>query len=86
MKPRVWLTLITLAFLVAVIALAWGDIKQAWTTLGTVDLRILSLMVPVQIISYFATGQVVLATFTPKGDLANTSRWKMARLALESTS
>jgi uncharacterized protein (TIRG00374 family) len=83
MKPRTWLTLITLALLALVVALGWDEITRAWALLGKVNLWILALMLPVQILSYFASGEVMFTYLRSKGEMKTASRWQMARLSLE---
>lgn len=83
MKPRFWITLITLLLLGLVVALGWGEIARAWKILGRVDLWILALMIPVQILSYYATGEVIFAYLRSKGCLEAAPWWLTPRVALE---
>jgi len=77
------LTLATLALLAVVVTAAWPEISHAWELLGQVDLWILILLVPVQLLSYYATGGIIFSYLRAKGNLEEMSRWLMARLALE---
>jgi hypothetical protein len=83
MKFRTWLNIITILFLALAIYLARHQIVQAWMLLGKVDLRIFLLMIPIQLFSYFAIGEVMFSYLRAKGDLKKMSRWTMARIALE---
>jgi len=83
MRLRSWVTLITLALLTLMVALGWSEIARAWQLLGTVDLRILALMVPVQILSYWVTGEVMFTYLRSKGDLVKAPWWLTPRIALE---
>jgi len=83
MSFRGWLTVITLILLVGVIFLAWPEIVKAWQLLDTVNLLILSLLIPVQLFSYYATGGMIFSYLRSKGDLEGVSRWRIARIALE---
>ena len=83
MSFRRWLTLITFALLALVIILGWNDIVAAFSMLSTVNLAILSLIVPVQILSYFATGSIIFSYLRAKGSLDGLSRLSMARISLE---
>ena len=80
---RGWITVITLALLTIVVIAAWPEIQEAWKLLGQVDLRILALLIPVQFLSYYATGGMIFSYLRAKGDLKDMSHWSMTRLALE---
>jgi uncharacterized protein (TIRG00374 family) len=83
MKFRSWVNLITVILLALVIFLSWDQISRAWSLMGSVDLRIYMLMVPVQFFSYYAIGEVMFSYLRSKGELRNMSRWGMTRIALE---
>jgi len=83
MSFHVKVTIITLILLALVVALGWDQMVHAWKLLGSVDLWILMLLIPVQFFSYYAVGETMFAYFRSKGDLATMSRWKMTRIALE---
>lgn len=77
------MTIITIVLLSIVVIAAWPQIKEAWGLLGTVDLWILALLLPVQFASYYATGGMIFSYLRAKGNLEDMSRWSMTRLALE---
>lgn len=83
MKGRHGVSLVTLALLALVVALGWKEILQAWDLLGAVDLRLLALLVPVQFLSYCATGEVLLGYLRSKGMMREESWWLTPRVALE---
>jgi putative heme transporter len=80
---RGWLTIITLVLLGVVVVAAWPEIREAWGLLGTVNLWILALLIPVQFFSYFATGEMIFTYLRAKGELKGMKPWSMARTALE---
>jgi len=80
---RGWLTIITLALLAVVIVAAWPQIIKAWGLMGTVDIWILILLIPVQFLSYYATGGIMFSYLRKKGNLEDMSHWSTTRLALE---
>ncbi len=80
---RGWLTIITLVLLTLVIFAAWPELRKAWGLLGQVDIWILLLLIPVQLLSYYATGGIIFSYLRSKGNLADMSHWSMTRLALE---
>lgn len=83
MKFRTWLSVITIALLGIVVVFAWPDIMEAFRYLGQVNLWILALMLPVQFISYFATGEMLFSYLRSKGNLKGLSPIKATRMALE---
>jgi len=83
MKFRTWVNIITITLLAVVIYFSWGQITQAWSLLGKVNLWIFVLMIPVQFVSYYAVGQVMFSYLRSKGELHKMSRWGMTRVALE---
>jgi len=80
---RTWLTIITMILLAGVIYFSWPEIINAWALLGQVDLWILSLLIPVQIISYYATGGIIFSYLRQKGNVRDMSHAAMTRLSLE---
>ena len=80
---RAWLTIITVILLAGVIYFSWPEIVNAWLLLDQVNLWILSLLIPVQIISYYATGGIMFSYLRRKGDFKKVSRMTMTRLSLE---
>lgn len=80
---RGWLTIITLVLLSIVVFFAWPEIVQAWELMKTVNLWILLLLIPVQFMSYYATGGMIFSYLRSKGELKDMSHWSMTRLALE---
>lgn len=83
MSFRGWLTIATLLLLAVVVAVAWPEIMRAWELMGRVDLWILFLLVPVQFLSYYATGGMIFSYLRKKGNLEDMSHWSTTRLALE---
>ena len=47
---RGWMSIITAALLAVVVFAAWPEIVKAWQLMGTVDLWILLLLIPVQLL------------------------------------
>lgn len=83
MSFRSWVTLITLILLGAVIYFGRHEIVQAWNLLERVDVWILLLLVPVQLLSYYAIGSIIFSYLRSKGNLKDTTHWEMTRMALE---
>lgn len=83
MSFRRVLTIVTLILLAVVIFFAWPELVKAWGLIGRIDWWILALVIPVQLLSYYATGGMVFAYLRRKGNLQDTSHWQMTRIALE---
>jgi len=83
MSFRGWLTVITTLLLVVVVYFAWPEILKAWNLIGSVNLWILALLIPVQLFSYYATGGMIFSYLRSKGNLKDMSPFRMGRTALE---
>jgi uncharacterized protein (TIRG00374 family) len=83
MSFRSWLSIVTILLLALVVFFGRHEIIHAWHLVGHVNLFILVLMVPVQLLSYFAVGSMIFSYLRAKGDLQTTSRWAMVRMSLE---
>lgn len=83
MRIRTWISIITVALLVLVLFLARGELLEAWLLLEQVDLWILALMIPVQIISYYAIGGMIFSYLRRKKELKKVGHWQTTRMALE---
>ena len=69
--------------LAIVLIAAWPEVMSAWALMGQVDLWILALLIPVQFLSYYATGGMIFSYLRSKGNLKEQSHWFTTRLALE---
>jgi uncharacterized protein (TIRG00374 family) len=83
MSFRSWATLITLILLGLVVFFGRHEIAHAFHLLDRVNPWILALIVPVQLISYYATGGMIFSYLRSKGNLKGTSHWAITRMALE---
>lgn len=83
MKFKSWVSLITFVLLALLIYFGWGQITKAWGLLGSVNILIWLLLIPVQLLSYFTTGEMMFSYLRSKGNIQKVSRWKMTRIALE---
>jgi putative heme transporter len=81
---RTLLSLITLALLGVIIAASWKEITHAWLLLGKVDIWVLLLLVPLQIISYYAAGEMIFTYLRDKDpSMRKVSYLATARMSLE---
>lgn len=83
MSFKTCISIITVILLSLVIYFGRSEIVQAWNLLGSVNLWILSLLIPVQLISYYANGNTVFSYLKAKGDIKDLSNFSAMRMALE---
>jgi len=83
MSFRFWVTIFTVILVGLVIFLGWDKIVQAWNLLGSVNIWVLLLLIPIQFISYYATGGIIFSYLRSKGELKETTQKQMTRVALE---
>ena len=83
MSFRSWVTIITLILLGLVVFFGWPQITHAWSLFGQINFWILAILIPVQFLSYYATGGMIFSYLRSKGNLKMTTHWEMTRMALE---
>ena len=83
MSFRSWVTVITLILLALVIYFGRHEIIHAFHLLGRVNIWILALIIPIQLLSYYSVGGMIFAYLRAKGNLKDTTHWQMTRMALE---
>lgn len=83
MSLRGWLSIVTLLFLSAIIYFAWGEIVHAWQLLERVNLWILALLIPGQMLVYYAAGEMVFSYLRQKGSIHHLTPFTLGRMALE---
>ena len=76
-------TIITFILLALVVYFGWGQITLAWGLLGSVNIWVWALLIPVQLASYYAIGGMIFSYLRSKGNLQTTTHWQMTRIALE---
>lgn len=83
MSFRIWLSIVTVALLALILFLARHELHAAWLLLGQVDLLILLLMVPVQLLVLYAGGEMIFSYLRDKGQVKKVSKWEMIRISFE---
>ncbi len=83
MSFRAWLSLLTVVILAVIVFASRKELVLAWELLGRVDLWILSLMIPMQILIYYAGGEMIFSYLRSKGQLKKVKRYQLVRIALE---
>lgn len=82
-SPRALASLVTLVVLALIVILSWHELTRAWQLLGQANLGLLLLLVPFQIIVYYAGGEMIFAYLRDKKDIHHVSRFEQTRIALE---
>ena len=77
------MSIVTLAVLVLIIFLSRAELARAWELLGRANIWLLMLLVPFQIIVYFAGGEMIFAYLRDKKLIGHISRFEQTRIALE---
>ena len=83
MSFRVWLSLVTAILLAVILFLSRHELVRAWELLGQVNLWILALLIPLQILVYYSAGEMIFSYVRGKGNIKQTKRWELVRIALE---
>ncbi len=83
MTFRSWVSLITFILLSFVVYFGWDEIVSAWQLMDRVNIWVWLLLIPVQFLSYYATGGMIFSYLKSKGNMRETSHWQMTRIALE---
>jgi uncharacterized protein (TIRG00374 family) len=83
MSFRAWLSLVTVLLLAVVLFGSRHELYHAWKLFGQVNLWILLLIIPAQIIVYFAGGEMIFSYLRGKGQIKKTSTITLTRIALE---
>lgn len=83
MSFRRWLNIATVALIAIILYFSRHELVTAWELLARVNLWILLLVLPLQFLSYYATGAMIFSYLRAIGDLKQVKSIEMARMALE---
>ena len=83
MSFRAWLSLITVVFLAIILFASRHELLRAWDLLGQVNIWILLLMIPLQVLVYYAGGEMIFSYLRGKGQITKASKFDLIRIALE---
>jgi uncharacterized protein (TIRG00374 family) len=81
---RFWASFVTLILVAVVVYFGWNDVVAAFKLMSRVNLWIFALILPVQVLSYFAASETMYSYLRQTGDLKKTPRLPIARMTLES--
>lgn len=83
MSFRAWLSIITVILLALILFFSRNELIKAWELLSQVNLLVLSLMIPLQILVYYAGGEMIFSYLRAKGHMREVKRNELVRVALE---
>lgn len=82
-SPRSILSAVTLVVLVLILFLSREELVKAWGLLEHANLWLLALLIPFQIIVYYAGGEMIFAYLRQKKLVHHISRFEQTRISLE---
>lgn len=83
MSFRRWLNIFTLLIILFTLWALRDEAVHAWKLLERVDIWILLLIFPLQLLSYYAGGAAIFSYLKQRGQAQNVKAWDMARMSLE---
>ncbi|MBH1956534.1 flippase-like domain-containing protein [Candidatus Saccharibacteria bacterium] len=84
MSFRAWLSVITFLLIAVILYFSRHELVHAWSLLGKVNIWILLLLIPGQIIVYYAGAEMIFSYLRDKGKMREASRAQLTSIALES--
>jgi uncharacterized protein (TIRG00374 family) len=83
MSFRAWLSTITLVLIAVIIFFSRHELVHAWQLLETVNIWILLLLIPGQLLVYYAAGEMMFSYLRAKKSIEHISPFGLARMSLE---
>lgn len=83
MSFRAWLSVITLVLIGVILFFARHELAHAWQLLERVNIWILLLLIPGQLLVYFASGEMMFSYLRAKKSIEKASPLALARMSLE---
>ena len=83
MSFRAWLSIVTVILLAVILFASRHELLRAWELLGQVNLWILLLMIPAQLLVYYAGGEMIFSYLRGKGQMKKVKKRELIRIALE---
>ncbi len=83
MSFRAWLSLVTVVLLAIILFASRHELLRAWHLLGQVNIWVLLLMIPLQVLVYYAGGEMIFSYLRDKGQMKKTKKSTLVRIALE---
>ncbi len=83
MSFRAWLSVITLVLIAVIIFFSRHELLHAWNLLSQVNIWILLLLIPGQLLVYYAGGEMMFSYLRAKASMQKVSPPELAGMALE---
>lgn len=83
MSFRKWLNIFTLVIIVVTLFALRDELVKAFELLQSVNLWILVWIIPIQLLSYLASGETLFSYLKQRGTLKDVHPWETTRMALE---
>lgn len=83
MSFRAWLSVVTLALIAIIIFFSRHELLRAWELLGRVDIWILLLLIPGQLLVYYTGGEMMFSYLRAKDSIQKIQGITLAGMALE---
>ncbi|MDR1969809.1 MAG: flippase-like domain-containing protein [Candidatus Nomurabacteria bacterium] len=80
---RTKLNFLTFVLIIVILILARHELVEAWHLMGQVNLLILSLLIPIQFASYYASTEIFFTYLRARGQLQRTNRMQATAMSLE---
>jgi uncharacterized protein (TIRG00374 family) len=83
MSFRAWVSIVTVLLIGVILYFARHELIHAWELLGRVNLWMLLLLIPLQILAYFASGEMIFSYLRAKKAIEEVKPFELARMSLE---
>lgn len=83
MSFRAWLSVITLVLIAVIVFFSRHELLQAWKLLDNVNIWILLLLIPGQMLVYFASGEMMFSYLRAKKSIDHIKPFELIRMSLE---
>ena len=83
MSFRAWLSVVTLVLIGVIIYFSRHELLHAWELLGRVNIWILLLLIPGQLLVYYAGGEMIFSYLRAKKSIERVPPLELARMSLE---
>lgn len=83
MSFRTWLSIFTAVLIIILLILSRHELAVAWKLMKDVNLWILSLIIPLIALNYFATGEMIFSYLRQKGKISHLSPLTLMRMSVE---
>ena len=83
MSFRAWLSVVTFLLIAVIIYFSRHELLHAWQLLGSVNIWILLLLIPGQMLVYYAGGEIIFSYLNAKKSIDHISGGELMKMSLE---